>query len=136
MLLGLGLGLIPVFSRLASVRVGLLFPVVFLFAVIGTYAYHQSLFDVGLAFAFAGIVYLMIKLELPRATFPVGFILAPLLEANFRPAMQTSAAPSGLFPAEALANILWAVALVSVRVITGHNHPAPPPRLSSDRRRE
>src|SRR3546814_3710421 len=35
MLLGLGLGLIPVFSRLASVRVGLLFPVVFLFAVIG-----------------------------------------------------------------------------------------------------
>src|SRR3546814_7368008 len=55
MLLGLGLGLIPVFSRLASVRVGLLFPVVFLFAVIGAYAYHQSLFDVGLAFAFAGI---------------------------------------------------------------------------------
>src|SRR3546814_9902200 len=50
MLLGLGLGLIPVFSRLASVRVGLLFPVVFLFAVIGAYAYHQSLFDVGLAF--------------------------------------------------------------------------------------
>src|SRR3546814_17238972 len=82
MLLGLGLGLIPVFSRLASVRVGLLFPVVFLFAVIGAYAYHQSLFDVGLAFAFAGIGSLMIKLEIPRTTFLVGFVLGPLLEDN------------------------------------------------------
>src|SRR3546814_13741719 len=104
MLLGLGLGLIPVFSRLASVRVGLLFPVVFLFAVIGTYAYHQSLFDVGLAFAFAGIGYLMIKLEIPRTTFLVGFILGPLLEDNFRRAMQLSDGSYGIFLESALAN--------------------------------
>src|SRR3546814_6032572 len=102
MLLGLGLGLIPVFSRLASVRVGLLFPVVFLFAVIGAYAYHQSLFDVGLAFAFAGIGYLVIKLEIPRTTFLVGFILGPLLEDNFRRAMQLSDGSYGIFLESAL----------------------------------
>src|SRR3546814_18750608 len=62
MLLGLGLGLIPVFSRLASVRVGLLFPVVFLFAVMGPFAYHQTPFDVGLAFPFAGTGSPMIQL--------------------------------------------------------------------------
>ncbi|HEY9537415.1 MAG TPA: tripartite tricarboxylate transporter permease [Kiloniellaceae bacterium] len=118
MLLGLGLGLIPVFSRLASVRVGLLFPVVFLFAVIGAYAYHQSLFDVGLAFAFAGIGYLMIKLEIPRTTFLVGFILGPLLEDNFRRAMQLSDGSYGIFLESALANMLWALALVLVIWIT------------------
>jgi putative tricarboxylic transport membrane protein len=118
MLLGLGLGLIPVFSRLASVRVGLLFPVVFLFAVIGAYAYHQSLFDVGLAFVFAGIGYLMIKLDIPRTTFLVGFILGPLLEDNFRRAMQLSDGSYGIFLESALANMLWALALVLVIWIT------------------
>src|SRR3546814_19050321 len=127
MLLGLGLGLIPVFSRLASVRVGLLFPVVFLFAVIGAYAYHQSLFDVGLAFAFAGIGYLVIKLEIPRTTFRVGFILGPLLEDTFRRAMPLSAGSSGIFLESALATNLWALARVLVTWITVQKARPPPP---------
>src|SRR3546814_5109430 len=64
MLLGLGLGLIPGFSRLVSVRVCLLFPVVFLFPVIGDYSYQQSVVDVGLAFDLVGLCYLMINLRI------------------------------------------------------------------------
>jgi len=118
MLFGLAFGLIPVFSRLASLRVGLLFPVVFLFAVIGAYAYHQSLFDVGLAFGFACVGYLMIKLEIPRTTFLVGFILGPLLEDNFRRAMQLSDGSYAIFLDSALGNTLWALALALVIWIT------------------
>jgi putative tricarboxylic transport membrane protein len=118
LLFGLGLGLIPVFSRLASLRVGLLFPAVFFFAVIGAYAYHQSLFEVGLAFCFACVGFLMIKLEMPRTTFLVGFILGPLLEDNFRRAMQLSDGSYGIFFQSTLANVLWAAALLLVIRIT------------------
>lgn len=114
LLFAIGYALIPAFSRLASVRVGLLFPVVFFLAVIGAYSYHQSVFDVGLAFLFAFVGYLMIKLDIPRTTFLVGFILGPLLEDNFRRAMQLSDGSYSIFFESALANVLWVVALVLV----------------------
>lgn len=118
LLLAIAFTLIPVFSRMASIRVGLLFPTVFFFAVIGAYAYHQSLFDVGLAFLFACVGYLMMKLDIPRTTFLVGFILGPLLEDNFRRAMQLSDGSYAIFFESALANVLWAAALVLVIWIT------------------
>lgn len=114
LLFAIGYALIPAFSRLASIRVGLLFPVVFFLAVIGAYSYHQSAFDVGLAFLFAFIGYLMIKLDIPRTTFLVGFILGPLLEDNFRRAMQLSDGSYSIFFESALANVLWVVAFVLV----------------------
>ncbi|MGF1611302.1 MAG: tripartite tricarboxylate transporter permease [Kiloniellales bacterium] len=116
-LLAIGLSLIPAFSRLASIRVGLLFPTVFFLAVVGAYAYQQSLFDVGLAFLFALIGYLMIKLEIPRTTFLVGFILGPLLEDNFRRALQISDGSFGIFFESTLANGLWLAALLMVSCI-------------------
>ncbi len=114
LLFAVGYTLIPAFSKLASLRVGLLFPVVFFLAVIGAYSYHQSVFDVGLAFLFAFIGYLMIKLDIPRTTFLVGFILGPLLEDNFRRAMQLSDGSYGIFFESALANVLWVVAFLLV----------------------
>lgn len=118
LLLAVAYSLIPVFSRLASVRVGLLFPVVFFLAIIGAYAHHQSVFDVGLAMLFAVVGYLMIKLNIPRTTFLVGFILGPLLEDNFRRAMQLSDGSYSIFFESGLANALWCVALILVVWIT------------------
>jgi TctA family transporter len=60
----------------------------------------------------------MIKLDIPRTTFLVGFILGPLLEDNFRRAMQLSDGSYGIFLESALANMLWALALVLVIWIT------------------
>src|SRR3546814_8250430 len=60
----------------------------------------------------------MIKLEIPRTTFLVGFILGTLLEDNFRRAMQLSDGSYGIFLESALANMLWALVLVLVIWIT------------------
>lgn len=57
---------------------------------VGSYAFNQSLFDVGVTFTFGLLGYALNKLNFPRATFLIGFILGPLLEDNFRRAMVIS----------------------------------------------
>jgi len=113
-LLAIGWSLIPVFVRAATVRVGLLFPTVFVLSLVGAYSFQQSLFDVGVALVFAAIGYLMIKLEVPKTSFLIGFILAPLLEDNFRRALQISDGSYATFFSSALGNALWLLAIVSV----------------------
>src|SRR3546814_7868942 len=74
----------------------------------------------------------MIKLEIPRTTFLVGFILGPLLEDNFRRAMQLSDGSYGIFLESALANMLWALALVLVIWITVQKQRARQRRFGCD----
>lgn len=113
-LLAIGFSLIPVFVKAARIRVGLLFPTVFVLSLVGAYSFQQSLFDVGLALLFALIGYLMSKLEIPKTSFLIGFILAPLLEENFRRALQISDGSFATFFSSSLGNALWLLAVVSV----------------------
>ena len=113
LLLFFGLVAIRTFTRLAGIRTGLLFPVVFVMAIVGTYAFQQSLFDVGITFLFGVIGYLMVKADIPRTTFLIGFILAPLLEDNFRRSMQLSSGDYTIFFSSTLGNAFWLAAAVS-----------------------
>lgn len=108
------------YTRMAGVRTGLLFPVVFVLAIVGIYAFQQSLFDVGLAFFFGVVGYLMAKADIPRTTFIIGFILGPLLEDNFRRAMQISSGDYGILFSSHLGNGFWIAAIVSVIWISYH----------------
>ncbi len=112
-LLCFGLVAIRGFTRLAGIRTGLLFPTVFVLAIVGTYSFQQSLYDVGLTFAFGIIGYLMVKVEIPRTTFLIGFILAPLLEDNFRRALQVSRGDYSIFFSSWLGNAFWIAAIAS-----------------------
>jgi putative tricarboxylic transport membrane protein len=113
-LLAIGLTLIPLFVRAATVRVGLLFPTVFVLSMVGAYSFQQSLFDVGIAIAFAAIGYAMTKIGLSKTSFLIGFILAPLLEDNFRRALQISDGSFATFVSSPLGNALWLLAVVLV----------------------
>ncbi|HIC82063.1 MAG TPA: C4-dicarboxylate ABC transporter permease [Kiloniellaceae bacterium] len=113
-LLGAGLFAIRFFTRLAGLRTGLLFPVVFVLAIVGSYAFQQSLFDVGITFFFGIVGYLMVKADIPRTTFLIGFILGPLLEDNFRRAMQLSSGEYDIFLSSSLGNVFWIAAFASV----------------------
>lgn len=113
-LLAIGWSLIPVFVRAARIRVGLLLPTVFILSMVGAYSFQQSVFDVGVALVFAVIGYTMAKLAIPKTSFLIGFILAPLLEENFRRALQISDGSYGVFISSTLGNFLWGTALVSV----------------------
>ncbi len=113
-LLAIGWFLIPAFVRAARVRVGLLLPTVFILSIVGAYAFQQSVFDVGVALAFGGVGYLMAKLAIPKTSFLIGFILAPLLEDNFRRALQISDGSYGVFISSPLGNVLWGLAIASI----------------------
>jgi len=113
-LLIIGWSLIPVFVKAAKVRVGLLFPVVLVLSLVGAYSFQQSIFDVGLALIFAAVGYFMSKLNVPKNSFLIGFILAPLLEDNFRRSLQLSDGSYSTFFSSTLGNVLWLVAIASV----------------------
>lgn len=110
-------GLLPVFTRAASLRVTVIFPLMLVLCAVGSYAFNQSLFDVGVAFTFGLIGYALNKLNFPRATFLIGFILGPLLEDNFRRAMQISQGHYGFLFESPLSIGLWIFTFLSVGTI-------------------
>lgn len=61
-----------------------LLPVITVMCVIGSYAFHNSIFDIELMIVFGVIGYLMKKLGIPIAPVVLGLVIGPILEDNFR----------------------------------------------------
>ncbi|MCG8436159.1 MAG: tripartite tricarboxylate transporter permease [Gammaproteobacteria bacterium] len=106
--------LLPQFIKLSSIRTSRILPVVMILATMGAYNYQQSFFDVAVAFAFCGIGYLMHKIDAPRSTVMIGFILAPILENNFRRAMLITDNDWSAFFSSSIGNFLWMLAIASI----------------------
>lgn len=88
MLLVLNIPLIGIWIKLLSVPYHYLFPVVILLICVGTYSIGNSAFDVMLVLIFGILGYFMRIYGFEPAPLLIGFILGPLLEENFRRAMQ------------------------------------------------
>jgi putative tricarboxylic transport membrane protein len=111
----LNLPLIGMWVRLLRVPYQVLFPMIVLFAVIGTYSLSLNAYDV-YAIAFFGILgYVLIKCGCEPAPMLLGFVLGPLLEENLRRALIISRGDPTVFltrPISAGLLVLAAVALV------------------------
>ena len=110
-------GLLGAFTRAASMRVTIIFPLMLLLCAVGSFAFNQTLFDVGVTFLFGLFGYVLNKLNFPRTTFLIGFILGPLLEDNFRRAMVMSDGHIGILFGSPLSVGLWIFAALSVSTI-------------------
>jgi len=110
-------GLLPSFTKAAGLRVTIIFPVMLVLCAVGSYAFNQSLFDVGVTFGFGLLGYGLNKLNFPRATFLIGFILGPLLEDNFRRAMVISEGHADILFESPLSIGLWIFTVISVGTI-------------------
>ena len=109
--------LLPSFAWLARTPTRFLMPVVLMLCIVGAYGMNQSMFDVWVMLAFGVLGYLMHKLGYPRPPLLIGFILAPLMEENFRRAMRLSDGDITVFFKSPLALGLWALIAVSVLFI-------------------
>ena len=89
-LLILNVPLIGVWVKLLQVPYRFMFPAALFFIAIGVYSTNNSLFEIYevVFFGIAGAVFL--ALEFPVAPVLLGFVLGPLVEENFRRAMQLS----------------------------------------------
>ncbi len=102
------------FTRVARVETTIIFPVVFIFCVIGVYALNQSMTDLWIMLLFAAIGYVLTKFGYSPATLMIGFILSPLFEVNLRQALLISGSNPLVFFSTPITWVFWIITVVSV----------------------
>jgi len=89
-LLVLNLPLVGLWAQLLRVPYRILFPIVLLLCVVGTYSANKNVFDLWVMLAFGVAGYVLRKLEYDLAPFVIAFVLAPLMEQSLRQSLVMS----------------------------------------------
>lgn len=87
LLLVLNIPLIGLWVRLLQIPYALLYPAILVLICIGTYTVRTSVFDIMLVLAFGVAGYMLRMMKFQLAPILIGFILGPMIEANFKRAM-------------------------------------------------
>lgn len=121
MLLILNIPLIGIWVKILKIPYSLLFPAVVLLVCVGVYSVNYSHIDVLTVALFALVGYLLIvAMGFEPAPLLLGFIIAPLLEENFRRAMMIHRGDLSVFVTRPLSAVLigLSVALVVFVIAT------------------
>jgi len=84
------LGFMRIFVKISRVPLSLLFPVILLSCIFGTFSTNNRVFDVWMLVAIGVIGYFLIECDVPVPPIVLGYILGPMIEKNFRTAMYTA----------------------------------------------
>ena len=111
------LGIVGHFGAKIWVRVGyinktILYPLIFAFAILGSYSIKKSMFDVGTCLAFGLIGWIFKKYDYPASPIVLGLVLGKLIEENFVQTMMVTG-PSG-FVTRPLTVILFAISVAAI----------------------
>ncbi len=87
MFLGIGLAGAKLFSRITLIPRTFLWPSVFVFSMIGSYSFSQSMFDVWIMLTAGVLGFLMLRHGFGPAPFVMGLILGGLIEESWSQAM-------------------------------------------------
>ncbi len=109
-LLLLNLPLVGLWVKLLSIPAPLLYGGIIVIATIGVYGAGNSLFDVGLLYAFGLVGYAMRRFDFPVAPLVVGLILGPMMEQSMRQALTISMGDWTTFVTRPLSATLLAIA--------------------------
>lgn len=90
MLLVLNLPLIPLWVKILKIPYYLLFPLILLFCIIGSYSLNNSAADVMIMITFGIIGYLLSNFQFEIPPLILGFILGPMFEMEFRRSLSLS----------------------------------------------
>lgn len=89
-LLILNLPMIGIFVQILRIPASILTSIIITVAVCGVYSVRNSVFDVFMMFLFGIIGYGLKKLRIPPGPLILGFILAPIMEAEMRRSLRIS----------------------------------------------
>lgn len=84
-------------SHLTYIPKKILYPIVVIFAIIGTYIFRSNLFDLIIMFIFGVLGYIFVKIKIPITPILVSFILGEILEKRMRQALIISGGSSTIF---------------------------------------
>jgi len=97
MLLILNLPLIGLWVRMLKVPYNVLFPIIILFCLLGTYTYNYAVADIMIMLIFGGVGYLMKKYEYEGAPLILAFVLGPMMEDALRQSLIISHGSFSIF---------------------------------------
>lgn len=112
LLLVLNLPLIPLWVKLLKVPYRILFPLIFLFCIVGVYSVENSVFDVILMLIFGVTGYVLKRLKYEMAPLILAFILGPMLENTLRQSLIISQGSFLIFVSSPVALIGLSMALL------------------------
>jgi len=109
-----GFSCMSLFKRVTDIPRRILFPVIFIFCVMGSYSIRNSIFDVFVMMAFGVIGYFMRRLAIPVAPMLIAFILGRPFEEALRQALVGSEGNLSVFFVHPIAAGFLALTALSV----------------------
>ena len=116
-LLILNLPMIGLWVQLLRVPYAILFPVILLLAVVGTYSTNKNFFDLWVMFGFGVFGYVLRKFRYEMSPFVLALVLAPLLEQSLRQSLVMSPEGAAIFINRPLTATLLMLSLLLVLII-------------------
>ena len=107
-----GLAGIRLWVRTTNIKKPILYTIIFMFTIIGSYSISNSLLDVGVCIAFGVIGWLFKRYNYPVAPVVLGVVLGRIMELSFRQALMIGGAAS--FYTRPLTVIFLVIAALSV----------------------
>jgi putative tricarboxylic transport membrane protein len=101
-------------AHLSKIPRSTLFPIVFLFCIIGAYAVHHSLFDVGVVIVFGLLGFYMTRHDFATAPFMIAFILSPIGETSLRQSLLMSGGGLSIFVTRPISLLFLALTVLTV----------------------
>lgn len=112
LLLVLNLPLIPLWVKVLKIPYRILFPLIFLFCIIGVYSVQNSVFDIFLMIFFGVAGFLLKKFKYEIAPLVLAFILGPLAENALRQSLIISQGSYWIFISRPFPLIALSVAFI------------------------
>ena len=116
-LLLLNLPLIGLWVQCLRVPYRVLFPLILLLAVVGTYSANKNVFDLWVMLGFGVVGYVLRKLQYEFSPFLIAFVLAQMLEQSLRQSLVMSPHGMLIFAERPIAACLIGISLILVVLV-------------------
>lgn len=103
-----------IFAQVTRIPYRILLPLIMVFAVVGSYAENNSLFDILLMLIFGIVGYFMKKFEFPTSPLVLALVLGPLTESSFRRGLIMSQGNWSIFIARPISLVLIIIGLITL----------------------
>jgi putative tricarboxylic transport membrane protein len=123
-LLLLNLPLAGLWVQCLRVPYRVLFPLILLLAIVGTYSANKNVFDLWVMLGFGAVGYVLRKLEYDFSPFIIAFVLAPILEQSLRQSLVMSPEGALIFLQRPVAAVLVVLSLVLLFMVARRRKPS------------
>lgn len=107
---------LPLMARVVLLPTGVIAAGIMAFAVLGSFAIRNLMFDVWLTLGFGVIGYLMKKLSFPVAPVVLAMVLGYLIESNYRTALVSSQGSYMIFLTDPISVLFLILSVISILV--------------------